>query len=578
MVGVMSKIKPLVRNSIGLLTWAALLLFTATAHSAGSVDQLKKQYDKAIREAKTLVADPARITGFERFQLAYSSIPAENFDQRIGRLLLVLETQDAVVEAYLAKKSHSELQSLQPPKNGLVYDLGVGLARKLMLLDAPNDSDKNKEYRKALKDFFEIFDLRDMNGGFSGLPFYSTVEQRFNDSEFRARVIEFEKKLNAQLEHFAKQPGQALTSNIFDLALEVTGGQKKPAIELVAILTSRDVLITRYLKHFKTHDQKFVRTFSRSPVLIRLLAELDQKARGSELDRFSFPATLKLTDERSYYYWSSAYTTLRLKEIGYSDEVVERINKSFPKQYKTLRYLEGMGPFKSKAFKKDFAQRTRETIEIANEGIQLALQQSDETMLKKTGTTVEYQKFDRFIKNLKEEKNFKTLQKAQMLEEIAADAQTSRENAYLLYYNYESNVIGYPHLKLILNGEVYEIHRTPNADGTFLRQRSLTAALKDARQGYLPSGILALPMSPEQMALAVRELQIISDGSMKYAFFNKLFNSKTFNCGGVLYEALLLAGFDLPQLGRLQVLPGQMFRSVYRSVKGARFVGVGKKW
>ncbi|MFL5810176.1 MAG: hypothetical protein ACJ749_11685, partial [Flavisolibacter sp.] len=151
--------------------------------------------------------------------------------------------------------------------------------------------------------------------------------------------------------------------------------------------------------------------------------------------------------------------------------------------------------------------------------------------------------------------------------------------AYLMYYNVEADLVGYPHLKLVMNGKVYEIHRIPNKDGTFLRERELYKGLLDARRGYLPSGIVSFPMTPEQSEKLTKFLIEEGSSSMKYAYFNKLFSKDTYNCGGILYEGLLKAGYKIPVMTRWNsMLPGQLFRRAYKNIPEARLVGVGKTW
>ena len=102
--------------------------------------------------------------------------------------------------------------------------------------------------------------------------------------------------------------------------------------------------------------------------------------------------------------------------------------------------------------------------------------------------------------------------------------------------------------------------------------------LKDARKGFLPSGILELPATSDQKAKIVDFLVKEGDAQMKYGYLNKLVNSETYNCGGILYDALQNAGLGVPQLPRWKWLPGQMFRLANDSIPSSRIVGKGEKW
>lgn len=192
--------------------------------------------------------------------------------------------------------------------------------------------------------------------------------------------------------------------------------------------------------------------------------------------------------------------------------------------------------------------------------------------------TIAQERFERFIEKVSEKKP-DTEDKIEILKKISAGDDEALHSAYLLYYNIESDLIGYPHLKLVVNGKVYEIHRIPGRDGSFLRERELARGLMDARRGYLPSGIVSFPISDDQAKEVVRFLKHEGGSSMKYAFFNKLFAKETYNCGGILYEALRNAGIDLPPMTRFNsMLPGQLFRRAYQNIPEAKLVGIGKVW
>lgn len=191
--------------------------------------------------------------------------------------------------------------------------------------------------------------------------------------------------------------------------------------------------------------------------------------------------------------------------------------------------------------------------------------------------TVDPEKFDRFLKRISENKA-DTPEKIKLLKSIAAGGSEVSQTAYLLYYNAEATPVGYPHLKMVVNGKVYEIHRIPNKDGTFLYERDLYKGLLE-RKGYLPSGIVSFPISAEQSEGVVSFLKNEASSSMKYAFFNKLFSKDTYNCGGILYEALRRVGYDLPPMTKFNsFLPGMLFRQAYKNVPEAKLVGIGKTW
>lgn len=540
--------------------------------------RLEAKYAAPLAKAKTIVENPERLSGVERFRLAYIENPNELWEDRIARLLLVARSQEAVIENFIQKGFYEPV--LGRPGNVMIATAGLNLAKTLMYLDcsSPCGKEKAELHRKAVREYFKIFDLRDVHDGFSGLPFYGLVQARVRETAFQKSVVELEQKIAAYVVDLSQETPKLSEATLFDLAQQVTGSPQK-SIELLGILTSRDVLITRYLRYLPRNNPQFLQAFARIPVLIRLASSLDAEARGLDLERFAHPQGVQITDARNYYFWSSALAAQQLRNLGYPEETIRDVSKSFPKQYKRLRYIEGGGPFQKTAhYRMPYRQDVDLTQSLTAAGSDFIHSFTNDTPDLNARKTVEGEKFRRWVQKLDEEYDYVAAQKSELLGKIADNDPDLINKGYLLYYNLESNVIGYPHLKMILGGRVYEIHRSPTESGGFLRDRDLTTALKDARSGYLPSAILEFDLTPEQADNVLRFLEIEAAGTMKYAFFHRLFASDTYNCGGILYEALRFAGLGLPALKPTDALVGQMIRIVSKKLAGSRWIGTGKNW
>lgn len=541
------------------------------------ISELTKEYSSQIEKAKQLVRSPERITGFERFKLAYDALRQNDPRDNIGQLLLVLQNQNQVIEHIAKQVRDDEIDSVIPPSNGLLYQLGLKAIEKNILGGCKGCS---KRELNALKYYVKIFDLHDMHDGFSGLPFYSIAQKRFHSQEFQIRTIQLYRELEKTLDLLQSRDQSSKWESAYTIALRVCGGKAKDATELLALLTSRDVLITRYLKYFKSQDMRFVRAYTNTAILIRLISELDQLRTGQSVDRFSYPELTPHASVKHYYFWSTAYAALKMKELGYSDETIVKVSAAFSGQYKALRYLEAFGPLRSSAWKQEFKQGALADSQMSAQAAQFSLSQDlgDESEGLNPEDKVEFQKFQLFLTKIREKKDVAYLEKKEVIESVLKKDSASQDKVYVLYYNFQSNIIGYPHLKLIVDQSVYEIHRTPNSDGTYLRERPMVEALKDARRGYLPSGILEVPITPDQKERLLHKLSIITDGSMKYAFFNRLFSSGTYNCAGVIYDAFYHAGFDLPEMSKWDAIAGVIIRKLHRNLPRSRFIGRGKTW
>ncbi len=557
------------RKNLGLL--AALLLMVGP--SAGfardlgksrlpSLSKLEREFAAEMEIAAASVGNPEKISGVERFRLAFAMPHTSNREQ-IGRVLFVIDQQSAFLDHLLAKNGSSTRPTdLYPHRNDKVVDLGLGAAKLRMAAAC-------KDCGPALDDFFRIFDIRDAHDGFSGLPFYGLISNRFHEARFQNEVLALHSELAKALAAFEANPAASAKEDLWALATRATAGDTGRAIELLGILTSRDVLITRYLRYLRSANEDFVRAFAMAPLAIRLLGDLTKEYVTPGFDTFTFPKAFKSSQIKNYYYWSSALVSHRMKLLGHSDEKIVRLSLEFPRQYKTLRFLSVLGPLKPRAYYMNRFADAKRVMRSSGAGALHAITENSALPPPQGSVALES-----FLAASTDARDAAYLLKSELLR--LAERTTPANHAYVLFYDFADSHIGLSHIKLVIDGTVYEIHRYPNSKGTYLRSRPLIESLRDARPGALPSGILQIDAAREQLDAITHFLTVEGDAAMKYSFFNQLTHSKAYNCGGILYDALRSASFDLPPLGRTEFLPAFIFNSMTKHLPITASAGKGK--
>ena len=103
----------------------SLQAFHALGQTEDPIELLAITYAEQVEAAKSLVENPEKITGLERFRLAYS-LPHHKIEDRIGRILLTMRTQEEVIRAALAKV---ETSSAVPARNGWAERFGLSVAQ-----------------------------------------------------------------------------------------------------------------------------------------------------------------------------------------------------------------------------------------------------------------------------------------------------------------------------------------------------------------------------------------------------------------------------------------------------------------
>ncbi len=339
-------------------------------------ENLKNTYIKEYEGAKAQFKAPNQLTRVERYNLGYSAYPNQSTDQKIGRLILVLESQKTAVEHYLNKLPNTAINKKIPPnENQTKVVMGLAISKQKMKLSCGKlckNSKERKEYRKIVDDLFKIIDIKDSYNSFSGLPFYKIVEHEIFKPEFQDKVIRLHDELSVIVGKFANDKNFNLKTNIFNLAMKVTNGNQEESIKLLGILLSRDSSIIRYLEYLSPHNRKFVKAFAQTPIIVKLISHLDRKSSGLSFDRFSYPKGVQFLDERNYYFWSSALLGQNLKKLGYNKKLTRIAINNFLLNYKFLRYLEAQGLINSlinsKQWDIKFKENSMKALRISNRG------------------------------------------------------------------------------------------------------------------------------------------------------------------------------------------------------------------
>lgn len=562
---------------IGVLL-TTLPLSAITFAQSDAYSQLNQHYMKSIETARGTLQNPSRPSGFERFLLAFGSGSKFSRDERIGRILLAAHEQDKIIQRYINKQTGEDFFEPSPANQFIVSTALQTLKTRLKMSCAVCKSSQDLiDYRRTVDEYFEVFNITDAHSGFSGLPFTKLMQVRFFDPTFQKQVTDFHNRLEYLLENAAQNSDKTnyrgLQTNLWHEAIATTQGNEGAAVELLGLLMSRDVLITRYFKYMQVDNKEFLHAFAMVPITSRLLAELDREFRHDDRDIFSYDGRYAPKDDRSYYFWSAALASRRLHEAGHPERFIKLVSLEFARQYKVLRYFEQAGFSKDSVWYKKFYNNSLAALLTSGKGSKL-------------GISAEVSVLDDVDLNAAEKAYLNSLSLDGTSEEqLKKDwVRQSLKNgvpngrAAILLYDFANSKAGFSHMKFAIGSEVFEIHRFPNKSGSYLRERPLMESLLDAKAGSLPSGILEFEISDELKEKVIANLRDAADASMQYSFFNKVFNSDAFNCAGIIFESIKLAGFPLPHLASTDAFPFQIFAKMSRSIRNARVLGNSGKW
>lgn len=341
-----------------LLLLSASLSF-AQENYLGAIAKLKQQFTIPYQSAPARGKDMA--TSAYRMAFSFGSANPTN---NVGNILLSYDLQTEAVQEMVDYQTKN-IEPMLPEKidNDLKTNLALVFVQQGMAWNCRHceTADERATFRKATADFMNLYDIegagkasRRSKKKFSGLPFFTEIMKRFADPEFQNNVINFYTELQQVVVSMADKA--QLKTNVFELALKACNGDRQKAIELAGILISRDTNVIKYFDYVSTTNLKFIEATSMSPLLIRLIVEVDRSVNNYRYDRFSYDGKFEAYDVRNYYFWSGAYTTLKLSEMGYSDKTLLELNTNFPRFYKILRYIEELSGralqlFKGKGWK-----------------------------------------------------------------------------------------------------------------------------------------------------------------------------------------------------------------------------------
>lgn len=364
-----------------------LLLLALTAHAAedpNSYQALEAQY-----QAELELAGNRGAYSSSAYRLGFSHETSGSSREWVGNLLRALRLQEKVVKETI--ESNGENLRTTRPGNDLKTNGGLEFVRQSIRWDCRHCETKadRQEHRRATDALMELYDIEAAGATskrtkvkFSGLPFFGLVEEKFSDPRFRAQTIELTRELEKLVNEFAKNPQYDLRTNIMEMALKITHGNRRDAILLAGLVISRDSNVVKYFEYLPKMEPEFVRAMSRAPLLIRLVTELDMVNRKTNFDRFSYDGRYAIRDARNYYYWSGALVSEEMQHQGFSSAEIRELNLQFPRHYKILRWWEsqleraksfvrgkGFYPFDKINFDAD----TRVVMRMSAEGARMAL-------------------------------------------------------------------------------------------------------------------------------------------------------------------------------------------------------------
>jgi hypothetical protein len=306
-----------------------------------ALNALKTQYSAEVQTAGELKqwADSA-------YRLSFSDDNHNSARQFVGNVLRALDLQEKTVDSYLAEPA----AQATTPVNNLQARAALSWVESQLTKECrwcKTDEDW-AVHRRAAHTFMADYDLKGIGSSlaksrrkFSGFPFYGDVVKSFSDPVFRSHVIDFEKKLE-NLAILQAKSSAPIDSNVLSLAVEASQGNRDEAIRLAGLLLSRDSNIVHFFNFAPEKDEAFARSVARIPLLVRLLSSLDQVARQSQSDRFSFDGKFETTNVKNYYFWSGAFVSLKLHGQNYSAPIVTELNLLFPRAYKSLRKFDNL--------------------------------------------------------------------------------------------------------------------------------------------------------------------------------------------------------------------------------------------
>ena len=233
-----------------------------------------------------------------------------------------------------------------------------------------------------------------------------------------------------------------------------------------------------------------------------------------------------------------------------------------------IRYFEQFGFVRGKKWHESFKSNSKKAFKITGRGSQIGDQVSDENQMT--------EKTRAYLESLTADQNVESELKKVWLKHVLENGVDS-DKAAILYYDFASSRIGLSHIKLFIGDQAFEIHRFKNSNGTYLRERPLLESLLDSKPGALPSGILEFSLSETQRKSLLSHLRAASGATMKYSFVNKVVNAEAFNCAGVIYESMRLAGLDVARLRPLDGFSQQIFQRMTK-MKNSRLLGKDGQW
>ncbi len=160
----------------------------------------------------------------------------------------------------------------------------------------------------------------------------SLAKQYLEKPWVQTALAAFKEKMTAHKAALLNEKGPAsealLAKNVFDLALEVTSGDREQAVILVGLMSIQRKALNRGLsKHYSSagtldrHAQPLLDTVSVYYQITELAEVTDavRKQRGLQPDRYSFlyPKPYRSTDNKFYHFWSEAFFATHLRGKGF---------------------------------------------------------------------------------------------------------------------------------------------------------------------------------------------------------------------------------------------------------------------
>jgi hypothetical protein len=225
-------------------------LATTTVSAATFVTPELASLKEKFKTEYTLAANRGPYSGSAyRLGFSISEVPGA---ETVGNVLRAIDLQEATLKEVFSDPFPEKIIT---PANDLKTNGGLLFIEANIARDCRHCKTASERiaFAKATHEMMKIYDVQAAGARsprskvkFSGLPFFETFAARFADRVFQQRAIAFHRELNSILAQQIADPKFVVTTNVADIALKICNGNAGDAIELAALMLSRDSNTIKY--------------------------------------------------------------------------------------------------------------------------------------------------------------------------------------------------------------------------------------------------------------------------------------------------------------------------------------------